>query len=347
MAGSKVLCIELGDTIKIAEVDYLKADPKIYKTAIFDLEAAKQGANDDVGLDEKGFIHGIYTLAGILESKIKELGFSNNKVVFSIAARKILSRTILFPNVRRDLIKAAIKSSSNDYFFVEPDDYVFSYSIIDEIPGKQLCVMAYAMPKMLVKSYIELADAAHLKLVALEYTGNAQFQVLAKKVQPSNTATTYIAINDNNAVVSILKDGNLVRQYVMGYDKNRISSLILDVRSIEKSYYKNNREVQINPNIYVFGKGALSEGMLELLSKEFGKNVEMLTSIEGINLPENCSKDEAVQMYTLIGAGVDPVGFEIEGKGGVKRIDLRKPIIYIIMIIYVAINLFIRFLTRK
>jgi Tfp pilus assembly PilM family ATPase len=97
MAVSKVLCIELGDTTKIAEVDYKKENPKIYKTAIFDLKDTQLGARGDVGVDEDGMIRGRETVARILQDKLSELKFNNKNVVFSILSTKVLTRDAMLP----------------------------------------------------------------------------------------------------------------------------------------------------------------------------------------------------------------------------------------------------------
>ena len=396
MAVSKVLCIELGDTTKIAEVDYKKPNPKIYQSEIFNLRDTQLGANGDVGVDDDGLIRGRDTVAKILESKIKELKFGNNNVVFSIISTKILTRDVTIPNVKPAQIKNMITTQAGQYFPVEVNDYEYSYSIIDKTADKQLHIMVYAISKQLVKSYVALADAAHLNLVGLEYGGNAQFQVLTKKVQPANTATTYIDINESNSVVSILKDGKLELQRTISYGTNQIINRIRDYKSysnlntsqlfdlvrneqfvrerfdeddlsmmnmdenmsdeasvaaFEKldikdgiiddlrafinsvsrqvdSYRSKNRNVQINPNTFVLGKGSLVKGMLELLSNELGTKTEMLTNIPGLDFPKKYNNDVVVQMYTVVGAGIAPIEFEILREENVKKKESENLTVY-------------------
>jgi Tfp pilus assembly protein PilN len=256
--------------------------------------------------------------------------------------------------------------------------------------------MVYAISKQLVKSYVALADAAHLNLVGLEYGGNAQFQVLTRKVQPANTATTYIDINESNSVVSILKDGKLELQRTISYGTNQIINRIRDYKSysnlntsqlfdlvrneqfvrerfdeddlsmmnmdenmsdeasvaaFEKldikdgiiddlrafinsvsrqvdSYRSKNRNVQINPNTFVLGKGSLVKGMLELLSNELGTKTEMLTNIPGLDFPKKYNNDVVVQMYTVVGAGIAPIEFEILREENVKKKESENLTVY-------------------
>ncbi|MCR5638930.1 MAG: hypothetical protein K6F97_08860, partial [Lachnospiraceae bacterium] len=94
------------------------------------------------------------------------------------------------------------------------------------------------------------------------------------------------------------------------------------------SYRSKNRNVQINPNTFVLGKGSLVKGMLELLSNELGTKTEMLTNIQGLDFPKKYNNDVVVQMYTVVGAGIAPIEFEILREENVKKKESENLTVY-------------------
>lgn len=391
MAVSKVLCIELGDTTKIAEVDYQKANPKVYQTAVFDLRESSLGNGADVGVDDDGMIRGKETIATILQSKLTELKFSTKDIIFSIVSTKILSRDVVIPEVKQNRIMEVVNAQASEYFPVETTEYEFAYTMIEKIPAeKSLHIMIYAIQKNIVKSYSTLAEAAKLNLIAIEYGGNALFQVLRKKVEKDTNANVFMEISENSSIVSIIRDGKLDFQRTVSYGVNNIVNKIKDyktyagqndtqlfdlvtkecfirahfdeddlsgidpteindksVAELEKidikdgiaddlrafvtnvkrmldSYESKNKNFK-PAQCYFFGKGALVRGLIELFTNEMGYKFVVLDDIAGIGIPKNVPANTFIQMYNVLGAGIEPVAFPLTKKENeeTQKADLK------------------------
>jgi type IV pilus assembly protein PilM len=408
MAVSKVLCIELGDTTKIAEVDYKKENPKIYKTAIFDLKDTQLGARGDVGVDEDGMIRGRETVARILQDKLSELKFNNKNVVFSILSTKVLTRDAMLPLAKAATIQNMVQTQAGQYFPVDVNEYEYSYSIINKTEDKQLHVMVYAISKQLVKSYVKLAENAGLNLVALEYGGNAQFQLFLKNQAEPDEATVYIDINANNSIISIVHDKKLESQRIISYGVNQIVDRIKDYKTyattsswhifemlkneeyvrghfddedaalrieeetedlsdeetvamLEKleikdaivddlrafvgsvyrlieTYKQKNRELKIAKKAYFFGKGSLVKGIINLLTNELKLDFVIFDEVPGVSFPKDLSEDEIVRMMSVVGAGINPIGFEIltdEKESAAERMNARMGKFYAMLAVSV------------
>ena len=91
----------------------------------------------------------------------------------------------------------------------------------DKISKKHIRLSVYAVPSTLVKNYYNFADIMGLDLVSIDYSGNSSYQML--KRQANEGVNVFIQLNEQDTVVSILKDNVLVLQRTIGYG---ISSLI-------------------------------------------------------------------------------------------------------------------------
>lgn len=91
----------------------------------------------------------------------------------------------------------------------------------NSVNKKHIRLSVYAVPSNLVKNYYNFADIMGLELVSIDYSGNSSYQMLQR--QANEGANVFIQLNEQDTVISILRDNVMVLQRTIGYG---ISSLI-------------------------------------------------------------------------------------------------------------------------
>ncbi|MDF2636894.1 MAG: hypothetical protein K0R78_3768 [Pelosinus sp.] len=110
--------------------------------------------------------------------------------------------------------------------------------------NKHIRLAVYAVPSNIVKNYYNFASIAGLDVVSIDYSGNSSYQMLRRQ---ANTGTNvFVQLNEQDTVISILKDNVLVLQRTIGYG---ISALIETV--IEQNYYNVSNESEVMDLLYV------------------------------------------------------------------------------------------------
>lgn len=110
--------------------------------------------------------------------------------------------------------------------------------------NKHIRLAVYAVPANIVKNYYNFASIAGLEVVSIDYSGNSSYQILRRQ---ANTGTNiFVQLNEQDTVISILKDNVLVLQRTIGYG---ISALIETV--LEQNYYNVNNEAEAMDLLYV------------------------------------------------------------------------------------------------
>ncbi len=100
---------------------------------------------------------------------------------------------------------------------------------------KHIRLAVYAAPNALVKNYYEFADEMGMDIVALDYSGNSGYQMI--KRHANQGTNVFVQLNDQDTVISILRDNVLILQRTVGYG---ISTFLETVQ--EQPYYRVNTE---------------------------------------------------------------------------------------------------------
>ena len=103
--------------------------------------------------------------------------------------------------------------------------------------NKHIRLAVYAVPANIVKNYYNFASIAGLSVVSIDYSGNSSYQML--KRQAKSGTNVFVQLNEQDTVISILKDNVLILQRTIGYG---LSALIEAV--IEQKYYSVNHRVE-------------------------------------------------------------------------------------------------------
>lgn len=207
---ASVVSIEIGNTVtKVCEIEVKKKNPRIFKS--FEFETPDETVED-------GYIKSVTSFASELEAKFREYGIKNKEVVFTITSSKIANREVSIPYVKKEKIGNIVQYNAPEYFPVDLSSYHISHTVLETIitqEEKSIRLMVLAVPVDLLESYFILAKAAEIRIVDIDYSGNAAFQVL-KMIAPKG-ASINVHVNETTSMITVINDGILSLQRTIGY----------------------------------------------------------------------------------------------------------------------------------
>lgn len=351
-SNSKVLTIDItNESITIVEVTPSnKKQSTIHNAIIF--ETPEDAYEDGVIRDKE-------RIAEAIKSQLSANGITNKNAIFVLTSTKIVNREVLVPFVKENKIKGIINANSSEYFPVNIEDYVVSHSILetvtDEENNKQLRVLAVAAPENMVRSYYDLASLAGLKVVALDYIGNAMLQLI--KTQTTEAMTTMvIQLGSESTVLNIVKGDTLLLQRTVAYGTNVVVNEVMDAKGVDATtamtLLQNERLLTVdfddnaitgafrylinnigrvmdfftskNPDkpiddVFLTGDGALIKGIDGLFKVQLNVSTRVMDTLYNIKFDPKIDLKIYNPVYLMvpIGAAFDPMGFEL-GEAGAK-----------------------------
>lgn len=351
-SNSKVLTIDItNESITIVEVTPSnKKQSTIHNAIIF--ETPEDAYEDGVIRDKE-------RIAEAIKSQLSANGITNKNAIFVLTSTKIVNREVLVPFVKENKIKGIINANSSEYFPVNIEDYVVSHSILetvtDEENNKQLRVLAVAAPENMVRSYYDLASLAGLKVVALDYIGNAMLQLI--KTQTTEAMTTMvIQLGSESTVLNIVKGDALLLQRTVPYGTNVVVNEVMDAKGVDATtamtLLQNERLLTVdfddnaitgafrylinnigrvmdfftskNPDkpiddVFLTGDGALIKGIDGLFKVQLNVSTRVMDTLYNIKFDPKIDLKIYNPVYLMvpIGAAFDPMGFEL-GEAGAK-----------------------------
>ena len=351
-SNSKVLTIDItNESITIVEVTPSnKKQSTIHNAIIF--ETPEDAYEDGVIRDKE-------RIAEAIKSQLSANGITNKNAIFVLTSTKIVNREVLVPFVKENKIKGIINANSSEYFPVNIEDYVVSHSVLetvtDEENNKQLRVLAVAAPENMVRSYYDLAALAGLKVVALDYIGNAMLQLI--KTQTTEAMTTMvIQLGSESTVLNIVKGDTLLLQRTVPYGTNVVVNEVIDAKGVDATtamtLLQNERLLTVdfddnaitgafrylinnigrvmdfftskNPDkpiddVFLTGDGALIKGIDGLFKVQLNVSTRVMDTLYNIKFDPKIDLKIYNPVYLMvpIGAAFDPMGFEL-GEAGAK-----------------------------
>ena len=349
-SNSKVLTIDItNESITIVEVTPSnKKQSTIHNAIIF--ETPEDAYEDGVIRDKE-------RIAEAIKSQLSANGITNKNAIFVLTSTKIVNREVLVPFVKENKIKGIINANSSEYFPVNIEDYVVSHSILetvtDEENNKQLRVLAVAAPENMVRSYYDLASLAGLKVVALDYIGNAMLQLI--KTQTTEAMTTMvIQLGSESTVLNIVKGDTLLLQRTVPYGTNVVVNEVMDAKGVDATtamtLLQNERLLTVdfddnaitgafrylinnigrvmdfftskNPDkpiddVFLTGDGALIKGIDGLFKVQLNVSTRVMDTLYNIKFDPKIDLKIYNPVYLMvpIGAAFAPMGFEINESG--------------------------------
>ena len=349
-SNNKVLTIDItNESITITEVTASeKKTSTVHNAIIFE---TPEDAYED------GFIRDKERIAEAIKSQLAANGITNKNAIFVLTSTKIVNREVLVPFVKENKIKGIINANSSEYFPVNIEDYTVSHSVLetvtDEENNKQLRVLAVAAPTSMVRSYYEVAALAGLKVVALDYMGNAMLQLI--KTQTSENMTTMvIQLGSESTVLNIVKGDILLLQRTVPYGTNVVVNEVMDAKGVDATtamtLLQNERLITVdfddnaitgsfrylinnigrvmdffaskNPDkpiddVFLTGDGALIKGIDGLFKVQLNVSTRVMDSLFNIKFDPKIDLKIYNPVYLMvpIGAAFAPMGFTISEGG--------------------------------
>lgn len=349
-SNNKVLTIDItNESITITEVTASeKKTSTVHNAIIFE---TPEDAYED------GFIRDKERIAEAIKSQLAANGITNKNAIFVLTSTKIVNREVLVPFVKENKIKGIINANSSEYFPVNIEDYTVSHSVLetvtDEENNKQLRVLAVAAPTSMVRSYYEVAALAGLKVVALDYIGNAMLQLI--KTQTSENMTTMvIQLGSESTVLNIVKGDILLLQRTVPYGTNVVVNEVMDAKGVDATtamtLLQNERLITVdfddnaitgsfrylinnigrvmdffaskNPDkpiddVFLTGDGALIKGIDGLFKVQLNVSTRVMDSLFNIKFDPKIDLKIYNPVYLMvpIGAAFAPLGFTISEGG--------------------------------
>lgn len=349
-SNNKVLTIDItNESITIVEVTASnKKQSTVHNAIIFE---TPEDAYEDGAIRDKERI------AEAIKSQLSANGISNKNAVFVLTSTKIVNREVLVPFVKENKIKGIINANSSEYFPVNIEDYVVSHSVLETVTdddgNKQLRVLAVAAPENMVRAYYDLAALAGLKVVALDYIGNAMLQLI--KTQTTEAMTTMvIQLGSESTVLNIVKGDTLLLQRTVPYGTNVVVNEVMDAKGVDATtamtLLQNERLLTVdfddnaitgafrylinnigrvmdfftskNPDkpiddVFLTGDGALIKGIDGLFKVQLNVSTRVMDTLYNIKFDPKIDLKIYNPVYLMvpIGAAFDPMGFEMSDAG--------------------------------
>ena len=349
-SNSKVLTIDItNESITIVEVTPSnKKQSTIHNAIIF--ETPEDAYEDGVIRDKE-------RIAEAIKSQLSANGITNKNVIFVLTSTKIVNREVMVPFVKENKIKGIINANSSEYFPVNIEDYVVSHSVLetvtDEENNKKLRVLAVAAPENMVRSYYDVAALAGLKVVALDYIGNAMLQLI--KTQTTEAMTTMvIQLGSESTVLNIVKGDTLLLQRTVPYGTNVVVNEVMDAKGVDATtamtLLQNERLLTVdfddnaitgafrylinnigrvmdfftskNPDkpiddVFLTGDGALIKGIDGLFKVQLNVSTRVMDTLYNIKFDPKIDLKIYNPVYLMvpIGAAFAPMGFDLGDTG--------------------------------
>ena len=157
---------------------------------------------------------------------------STRRVAMSIPAMRTFTRTIKLPKLTNKELEDAVRLEAEQYIPVPVDDLYMDYSITSTTET-EIELLAVAVPKKIVDSYVALAKVLGLELVALEAT-IASSSRLFVHTELSDVPTVIIDYGSISSDITIFDHGIVVTGTVGGGGDN-FTDLIAEALDISKS----------------------------------------------------------------------------------------------------------------
>lgn len=337
----KVLSVNISESfIKLVEAGYSGKSVTVYRTMIVPTPAEAC---------EDGYLRRIDDIARSIKIAMANGGFKAKKIMFSIYSSRIATRDIYIPEVKEKNILEIINTNAGEYFPVNIEDYLISYTIKDIVVidnVRKLKLTAYAVPEIMALGYYDLASVLDMDVVSIDYAGNSSNQLVEKCIQDGTILVVHM--EREYTIVTIYKDKEVKIQRMIPYGMELVTGAIMSSRGIsditkildvihnEKiihetfdgdeiteslryfisnvyrvvDYYNSKFEEHPVEKIYITGEATDLKGIDGLCKNEFKLNVEIL-GLNGFVEDKNPNiTHNSIDKYVLnIGTLIKPCGF--------------------------------------
>lgn len=175
---------------------------------------------------QDGVITNSLVLAEELKNQLAAHGLGGVKgAVFVLSSNKIAVREARLPYMKTKLVGDAVRTNAQEYFPVDLQNYIITFSILDSFNGADgfVRVMAYAAPTALLDGYAQLAADCGLAIRGMDVSGNSQYQVL-RTLAPRDGVSIFIDVGSGSSVISFMLGDKLLMQRAFAFGADELVS---------------------------------------------------------------------------------------------------------------------------
>lgn len=337
--ASKTLTIEVGNEfIKICEMQKNK------NTVMVHHATSVQTPADTV---EDGLVRDIGQVADTIRRALTEEQIMNKEVTFVLNSSRVATKEVILPLVKREKIQELVNANASEYFPVNIDDYVLSYTVLEEKRTKEeqkSRILVFAAPELMVQSYYDLANILGMKVKAVDYAGNSTLQLI--KIQIDAKPTLVVQLGIDTTIVSVMNNNILQLQRTIPYGESLLLNSVMESRNVKANvalellssaqivkesldkdettgslkylisnvnrvieYYSGRNQDALLQKIVIIGEGADVLGMDVLFANETGLPAERLTLLKNVESYNRIKISTSLlkQYMANIGSSLDPI----------------------------------------
>ncbi len=188
--------------------------------------------------DPKALKDGVIIEPEILAKSVQELfargligDITTRRVALAVPAARTFARTMILPSLKEKELVEAIQLETEQYVPVPIDELYVDYEIITKNDQEQE-VLAVAVPKKIINSYLQLASLLGLEVVAIETTINSASRLFVQSEQ-SDLPAVLIDLGSLSSDITIFDKGIVVTGTVLG-GGDSFTSTIADALGVSR-----------------------------------------------------------------------------------------------------------------
>ncbi|MCQ2526108.1 MAG: pilus assembly protein PilM [Lachnospiraceae bacterium] len=237
--ANKVIAIEIGNAItRIVQMDYQTKKPKVYRHATI---------NTPEGSYSDGYINtNSNALAVAIQQAIGNNNMNGSKnVIFTITSSKILTREVMIPPVKQNMIDSTVRLNLSEYFPIDLSQYEVSTLPLERITQEgdnfgKYRVLIVAADKEMIRAYEGLARTCGLTLIQVDYVGNSIYQ--AFKNEDAGKCSMILKVEEKQTSITIVDKQNLLLQRNVNYGVEDAIQEVVNQQGFGVSYYDEARK---------------------------------------------------------------------------------------------------------
>jgi type IV pilus assembly protein PilM len=223
---------------------------------------------------------------------------TSRHTALSIPSYRTFTRSIQLPPLKSHELADAVRLEAEQYIPLSLDDLYLDYTVISK-SAEGTEILAVAVPKTIVDSYLELAAIMDIEVVLIESTMSALGRLFAQDTQ-SDVASVIVDFGSITADLSIYNKGVVTTGTVEGGGQ-------LFTAAIEKSLKVSHAEASVIKAKYGLGRSrrqAEIQTALEPLLQQIVKEIKRLVRY----YTEHYGTDKPIQQVILLGGGANMPG---------------------------------------
>ena len=207
--ANRVLSIQVGQTItRIVEMTDSKKNPQIHQ--LIKIPTPDGLVSDGTLLMTDEFIRTL---------KDQILGrCSTKKVIFVLSSGRIANREIVVPALKDNKVADFVRANAHEYFPVDLDQYTIVHRIVERINtenDKKMRLSVLAVPKELIASYENLANAVGLSIIGMSYNGFAVSEMMKHELRGGLKGC--IEVGEDSSILTVMEGERILFQRNITY----------------------------------------------------------------------------------------------------------------------------------